>query len=753
MPPSREPSPSGTPSWLFVAAAAWVIGFSLWFSSFDLPNNRPLTRADIWSTVPFHLMDLVDPPPAGPDAPPSGLRFLPQRVLPWSVAAAVLLSAFGYGRLLLKSLRLQEFDLPTRLFLGTSLGLAVLATFTLAFGFVGVLNAPFFWIIVLSGVGGGLVLERGHLLTVPSWPDRSFWWCLALASPFLVTILLGSVTPQNDFDVRAYHLEGPKEFFLQGKVRFLSHNVYTSFPFLTEMLTLLGMVLCRDWFAGSLAGQAVLAAFAPLTAIGLFAAGRRWYSPTAGRVAALVFLSTPWTTRISIIAYAEGGLSLFVFASAFAACLAIDPKTPPNCRKSVVLMTGLFAGAAMACKYPGLVSAVVPAAVVLGLSTLLSDRGADDLAGGRGKRISQTAGLFAIGLACTIGPWLLKNLLETGNPVYPLAYSIFGGTDLTPELAEKWNRGHSPPHYKSLANFIVDFGRKLADVLGNNDWHSALLYTFAPLVVFQAAGRTFSRVIAAWLFWMFLAWFLLTHHIDRFWVPMIPLAALLAGAGATWSASRRSLAFVATVGVAWGAFNLTLVTSSLAGYNVWLTDLNAARQAVVRADNPEIALLNEALASGRLQEPILVLCVGDAGVFHANFPVLYNSVFDQPLLERLSSVPGSESPENWPTQATAEALVKLGVTHILVNWREILRYREPGSYGYSDSIHPDLFRRFQEAGLLGPSLPEFEQHSPLSSDLKSRLEAWAPTLIDRGTDPPTYLSGQVFKVIPSNRLP
>ena len=47
---------------------------------------------------------------------------------------------------------------------------------------------------------------------------------------------------------------------------------------------------------------------------------------------------------------------------------------------------------------------------------------------------------------------------------------------------------------------------------------------------------------------------------------------------------------------------------------------------------------------------------------------------------------------------------QLGITHIDVNWSEIRRYREPGSYGYSEFVQPERFTDLQRLGLLGPSL-------------------------------------------------
>ncbi len=108
----------------------------------------------------------------------------------------------------------------------------------------------------------------------PATP-RYLWLGLAAIVPFVVVMWLGSMSPERDFDVLAYHFEGPKEYFEAGRISFLPHNVYTNFPFFAEMLVLLGMVLRGDWYWGAIVGKAILFAFAPLTALTLYAAGRR----------------------------------------------------------------------------------------------------------------------------------------------------------------------------------------------------------------------------------------------------------------------------------------------------------------------------------------------------------------------------------------------------------------------------------------------------------------------------------------------
>jgi len=180
---------------------------------------------------------------------------------------------------------------------------------------------------------------------------------------FIVAMALGAMLPSIDFDVKEYHLGGPKEYFQNGSISFLPHNVYTSFPFLTEMLSLLGMILCGDWQEGALAGKLILASFGPLTGLTVFVTARRCFGELAAWSAALIHMSTPWTYRVSVIAYAEGGLTFYLSAALLAVLLTADrarawrsaaaAEDKAVCSDSGMLMLcGLLAGSAMSCKYP-----------------------------------------------------------------------------------------------------------------------------------------------------------------------------------------------------------------------------------------------------------------------------------------------------------------------------------------------------------------------------------------------------------------
>ncbi len=512
--------------------------------------------------------------------------------------------------------------------------------------------------------------------------------------PFLIVMWLGSMSPETDFDVRAYHFVGPKEFYLQGRITRLPHNVYTSFPFHNEMLVLLGMVLHHDWYWGALAGKCVLFAYAPLTALGLYAAGRRWFSAGAGLFAALIYISTPWIDRLTTIAYVESGLLFYLFASLLAVLIAIERLKTGDFNRRLVILTGLLAGSGMACKYTGVLQVVAP----IGAAIVLAPWFTPPVARSR-VRAAATLGLFfALGVAVTIGPWLLKNVVETRNPVFPLGYSIFGATQWSDELNAKFVSGHTTHNPRSLFQC-------LGDVTANNDWSSPLWYALAPLALLVRPRR--AMILGLWAFtgYLFITWFALTHQIDRFWIPMIPALCLLAGIGAEWRDDplwRWGRNVVVALALLFNfAFIAGADTTDLAGYNAFFGDLNQARE---NREQLYIRYLNELNA----QTPggIKVLCVGDAEVFEARFPVVYNAVFNESIFERwfaVKSKPGSD-PSAWlmnPPAEIAAMLHKAGITHIYVNWSWIRTYRSPGNYGYSKFVTANRFEQLRAAGVLG----------------------------------------------------
>lgn len=758
----REPAPTADSKfrnsrerksiWLALLALAWLLGFLLYFYSFTLPNNPAYNRLGIWINLPELLAANIVGVEKQAERSSSGWRYFPQRLDLLLVAGAILAGAWGSGSLLLRLLRVPPALRPAeRALFAMALGLSGLSLLTLVCGLLGFLSPWWFAGILAASVlfelgarTSSVALRRANSAHVPersAGGDRRRTsmllavLCIAAATPFLLAMLLGALLPPTDFDVREYHLQGPKEFFEAGRVQFLPHNVYTSFPFLTEMLSLLAMVLRNDWYRGALAGKAVLMSFAPLTGLALYAGGRRLFGPAAGWSAALVYLTTPWTYRISIIALAEGGLSFYLFASLLALIIAAQRLHNDERANRHFLLCGLLAGSAMACKYTGAVQVVIPLAVA-GATAAFA-------VGGAGMRQVRAAlltlAVYSLGVLLTVGPWLAKNAVQTRNPIYPLLYTVLDGRDWNAEMNEKWRIAHSAAEDgHSLSYWLVD-------VSARNDWLSPLLFGLAPLALLVPGRIRATALLWLYVLFLFFAWWGLTHRLDRFWVPMIPVVALLAGGGAAWSLGRVWRYGCAVLVALAVIFNLGMVTSPLAGFNAFLADLDEAR-AAAEATAPGIAFLNRFVPRGAK-----VLCVGEAQVFDARVPLVYNTVFDNSIFRQWFAQQQPDLPEKeLPLKSGAairEKLAAEGITHVLVNWSEVLRYRT--SYGYTPFVTPERFLQLREMGALGsPIVVDYRSIDGLADKQRTEMETWGRALIVEIRGEPAFKAIEVYAVPP-----
>ncbi len=188
-----------------------------------------------------------------------------------AAASAILCVALAAGWTCLRLLRVDRAVTRLEMLVfSTGVGLSLVSLATLALGLAGWLNRGAMiaaavpalvassWIYFRRGCALGtcaitqLPVETEH---AQAWDWSSQW--LWLAAPFVVAIMLSSLLPPRDFDVREYHLQAPKEFYQAGRITFLPHNIYANMPLGSEMLALAGMVTLDDWWLGALAGKAL----------------------------------------------------------------------------------------------------------------------------------------------------------------------------------------------------------------------------------------------------------------------------------------------------------------------------------------------------------------------------------------------------------------------------------------------------------------------------------------------------------------
>jgi hypothetical protein len=240
-------------------------------------------------------------------------------------------------------------------------------------------------------------------------------------------------------------------------------------------------------------------------------------SPLAGIVASLVYVSIPWVAQVSSHGRVEGVSAFYLLLAVYALLLRRPALSAPKNSGSVML-SGYLAGAAVACAYPATLMVVAP---LFGWVWL------------RGRRANwKDAGVFLAAVLVACGGWFVKNWYLTGNPTYPLFYELFGGRTRTLENDAYWIGSHIA-HTWTLAQL----GNNLMAIVLNSEWISPLLVPLALLTLLVKSHRRLILTLWALVAYELACWWLFTDRIERFWLPLLPLLALLAGVGATWTST------------------------------------------------------------------------------------------------------------------------------------------------------------------------------------------------------------------------
>lgn len=431
------------------------------------------------------------------------------------------------------------------------IGLAFLSTLVCFAAMLGALKTP-----VLHGVAGAVLIAgslRLALILSGRAPNP-----LAGLGPYAAAALAAAASfipflslPPVAWDALVYHLEVPRQYLLQGGMVELAGNNYAYFPTGTEMLFL----LCLKFFP-PFSTQVVHAGFLLLSLLALgetaAATGALAPRPRASlglTLAAAVFLPSVWLN--AAVPYID--ITLMFYMTLAASGLYLFLRT---CRRGYLLLGLLAASFLPAVKYTGFFCLAVLAAGAT--AAWLVRRGRLPLRWADG-------GIFLGGIGLFAGPYLVRNLLWTGSPVFPfLAGALGSGSPWwTPEQQEVWR------HF--LANYGSFLGERLLYPL------NYLVASVSPVLnedrIFDGALGPFLLLLP--LLWLFrrrlgranlfvavtallyaLVWGVFLRQM-RFLFPVVPLILLLlAGTGrfvARKAAPRRTLCALALASLAFSA--------------------------------------------------------------------------------------------------------------------------------------------------------------------------------------------------------
>jgi hypothetical protein len=325
-------------------------------------------------------------------------------MLGFALTVLFAIGAMGAARITLRR-ALQGFDPAVTWALCGLIGLGGVGLLTF---FLGLFRTGLdwgIWVVAAVAVAGYVDLfQYRHELAfrVPRDARLLAWMVAALG---LVLALFGVLAPSTtlDWDSLAYHLAVPNLWLAAQRIEFISFIHHSNFPFAIDNLYIWGLrwggesgAKAFSWFLSLLAG------------LGTFGFARQRYGEAAGYWSLAAFWGTPAVLWLSGTAYVDVAQGAYVGFGVWMAALWLEDRA--NVDKA--LLGGILLGLGAASKYTGIQAVLLVAIVLVGF---------------RGWR-SWRVGIWLPALAIAISaPWLIRNIVNTGNPVYPFFYEQLGG--------------------------------------------------------------------------------------------------------------------------------------------------------------------------------------------------------------------------------------------------------------------------------------------------------------------------------------
>lgn len=408
----------------------------------------------------------------------------------------------------------HSVPVPLRVAAAFALGSGLVSLATLLIGLMGWLNSLSAWGMLIIGLAVVMLqlLQsfKGRKLQLP----RMDPWLLPLAVIVGIVLVACFVPPgalwadaePNGYDVVTYHFQIPREWFESGVIEPLRHNVFSYFPFGIELQYLLAMHLNNGPYAGMYTAQLMHAVFVAMSVVATY--GVAVLLGRNGTIAALASGLMPWLLLLAPIGFNEGGLLLY---GGLAIGLLLFSMRTDSLRP--VVLAGVFAGFACGAKLTAVPMVVLmPAIAMLAMKLTLARR----------EIAVVSIVLYCVVAAAIFSPWIIRNLVWIGNPVFPEAATVLGKAYWSDEQVERWQRAHKPPPAHASAGSRI----KAANNQILTDWR----YGYIALPLAGLALALFRRredvAIFVMLGLMLLFWVIFTHLQGRFFVLMSPLLAI-----------------------------------------------------------------------------------------------------------------------------------------------------------------------------------------------------------------------------------
>ncbi len=372
-------------------------------------------------------------------------------------------------------------------------------------------------------------------------------------------IMILAAVPPVSRDALTHHLAVPKLYLKYGGIYEIPHLTFSYYPMNLDLLYLLPLYFGNDIFP-----KYIHFMFALLTAGMMFRYLKKRLGLAWGLMGALIFLSLPIIVKLSITVYVDLGLVFFSTAAVFSLIDWIENRYSLK----FLIAAAVYCGLALGTKYNGLVALFiltvsVPYSYIVGMKSagqqpVSTDRA--DLPRHQLKAVGYALVFFSVAIL-VFSPWMIRNYLWKGNPIYPLYHGLFanakppsndvrtGSSADAVDHPDTARQRKSPPRWGPLAIRKVLYQEAWWEIAlvplriffqGQDDSPKYFdgklnpfllllpLLAFIPLRSGSDAFRTEKKILAAFIGLFILYAFLQIDMRIRYIAPVIPPAVILA---------------------------------------------------------------------------------------------------------------------------------------------------------------------------------------------------------------------------------
>ena len=471
------------------------------------------------------------------------------------------------------------------------------------------------------------------------------------------------------FDALSYHLMLPRTWLTtQGAIGPVDGNVYSALPSFVEAAFAHLMVLRHDTLAAAYACQWWAALCTVITAFVVARLARNTLGAAAGATTALLFLGVPWIIVIGSLAYNDIAPCLFLAGGWLIIIRSSCAQRPLDARAAAAL--ALVAAAAVGAKPTAFFFTALPLLAIV----LMHNK----------VRVLRFAPLVVALALVVLSPWLVRNTLHYGNPLFPFATTMFGSGPWNETQVAIFSAAHSAQGslMQRLPLFVEQF---LAHGFGSaptpsEPWFPqwSVLPALGILGLGLASRRNTSmRTSAVVLAIICVSWMLFTHGKSRFLAPAaVPLAlgtaSLLRSFGTPWLERHTLIATLLICAFPFVVFmrepdkgEPTRAPAAAIDAIAQLTGEPLARAIESASGDERNALMSLAttpLAVNFMLPPnAKVIGIGYTTPFYILRAITTTTVWDRGDFDRIAeSSPGT--PATW-----GRDLAALGYTHAIIN--------------------------------------------------------------------------------------